>query len=410
MVYAEKDELMVCRLSSLQSQNSVEEVLKRFAQSNCTQSPIKSKSKPYQALLFIVNMQETSQRMVNHLRILIEGTEKDLNMKKLFVVLLHYPPSMLSDACYPSLFLRGWSHYYMDAIGHNPDDAIVNISDWLHVCCFGPTSQLPHNIQEGLAFALDTILKSPETLAIVTSWTPFPIRENSLFNKQMTPAKRSQALLDIFDNKGVGRVICKLFQSYWRPNVMAAYLQRAARYTYRKESTLNITDSLVTEFRSKFLDFVVYIIIEMNVDFGLDIIYNKDIHPDLKQLYLEILQLTSLPELSQLRTVCASLNEPKVSLGEGKLFVPSFPFFQRVSNLMEEIVEQSREELNQKMDLIQEQDEFVQSCHDKDTLLTKMHEIVETRISARFEVHPLCVLLPMTNLYNVFFLLFSTSE
>jgi len=398
---------MVCRLSSLQSQNSVEEVLKRFAQSNCTQSPIKSKSKPYQALLFIVNMQETSQRMVNHLRILIEGTEKDyLNMKKLFVVLLHYPPSMLSDACYPSLFLRGWSHYYMDAIGHNPDDAIVNISDWLHVCCFGSTSELPH-IQEGLAFALDTILKSPETLAIVTSWTPFPIRENGLFNKQMTPAKRSQALLDIFDNKGVGRVICKLFQSYWRPNVMAAYLQRAARFTYRKESTLNITDSLVTEFRSKFLDFVVYIIIEMNVDFGVDIIYNKNIHSDLKQLYLEILQLTSLPELSQLRTVCASLNEPKVNFGEGKLFVPSFPFFQRVSNLMEEIVEQSREELNQKMDLIQEQDE---SCHDKDTILTKMHEIVETRISACFEVHQSYVLLPMTNLYNVFFLLFSTLE
>jgi len=131
---------------------------------------------------------------------------------------------------------------------------------------------------------LDTILKSPETLAIVTSWTPFPIRENGLFNKQMTPAKRSQALLDIFDNKGVGRVICKLFQSYWRPNVMAAYLQRAARFTYRKESTLNITDSLVTEFRSKFLDFVVYIIIEMNVDFGVDIIYNKNIHSDLKQL------------------------------------------------------------------------------------------------------------------------------
>jgi len=196
---------------------------------------------------------------------------------------------------------------------------------------------------------------------------------------------------------------------------MVAYLQTAARYTYRKESMLNITDSLVTEFRSKFLDFVVYIIVEMNVDFGIDIIYNKNIHPDFKQLYLDILQLTSLPELSQLRTVCASLNEPKVNLGEGKLFVPSFPFFQLVSNLMEEIVEQSREELNQKMDLIQEQDEFVQSCHDKDmyTLLTKIHDIVEARISALFEVHQSYALLPMTNfLYNVFifFLLFSTLE
>jgi len=239
VVYAEKNDLMVCRLSSLQSQNSVEEVLKQSAQSNCKQSPTKSKT--YKVLLFIVNMQEASARMVNHLRILIEGTERDYpNMKTLFVVLLHYPPSMLSDACYPSLFLRGWSHYYMDAIGHNPDDAIVNISDWLHVCCFGSTSELPH-IQEGLASALDIILKSPETLAVVTSWTPFPIRENGLFNKQITQAGRSQALRDIFNDKNIAAVICKLFQSYWKPDVMAAYLQTAARYTYRKESTLNIT-------------------------------------------------------------------------------------------------------------------------------------------------------------------------
>ena len=281
----------------------------------------------------------------------------------------------------------------MDAIGHNPDDAIVNISDWLHVCCFGSTPQLPH-IQQGLAFALDTILKSPETLAIVTSWTPFPIRENGLFNKQMTPATRSQALLNVFKYEGVGAVICELFQSYWRPDVMAAYLQRAAKFTYRKESTLNITDSLVTEFRSKFLDFVVYIISEMNVDFGIDIIFNENVHPDLKQLYLDILHLTSLPDLSQLRTVCASLNEPKVNLGAQKVFVPSFPFFRLVSSHMEEIVEQSREELNQKINLIQERDEFAQPCHDESTLLTRMHEIVEARIGALFEVHQL---LAMTN-------------
>ena len=398
---------MVCRLSSLQSQNNVEEVLKRFSQPNCNQSPKKSKT-PYQVLLFIVNMQETSQRMVNHLRILIEGTERDYpNMNKLFVVLLHYPPSTLSDACYPSLFLRGWSHYYMDAIGHNPDDAIVNISDWLHVCCFGSTPQLPH-IQQGLAFALDTVLKSPETLAIVTSWTPFPVRENGLFNKQMTPARRSQALLTIFNDKDVAAVICELFKSYWRPDVMAAYLQRAARFTYRKESTLNVTDSLVTEFRSKFLDFVVYIITEMNVDFGIDIVCNKNVHPDLKQLYLDILHLTSLPDLSQLRTVCASLSEPKVNLGVGKVFVPTFPFFRRVSSLMEEIVEQSREELSRQMDLIQEQ---VQPFHDKSSLLTKMHEIVEARIGALFEVHQQYKLFTMTTfLYNIFLPLLPLQE
>ena len=59
-------------------------------------------------------------------------------MKKLFVLLLHFPPSMFFDACYPSLFLRGWNHYYLDTIGHTPSltPGVVNIEEWFERCCF----------------------------------------------------------------------------------------------------------------------------------------------------------------------------------------------------------------------------------------------------------------------------------
>ena len=57
---------------------------------------------------------------------------------KLFVLLLHFPPAMFFDNCYPSLFLQGWSHYYLDSIGDCPtiNPGTINIEEWFQRCCF----------------------------------------------------------------------------------------------------------------------------------------------------------------------------------------------------------------------------------------------------------------------------------
>ncbi len=78
--------------------------------------------------------------MVNHLRVMIEEAEFQTTptSKKLFVLLLHFPPAMFFDSCYPSLFLRGWNHYYLDSIGHCPSlhPGQLDIEEWLQRCCF----------------------------------------------------------------------------------------------------------------------------------------------------------------------------------------------------------------------------------------------------------------------------------
>lgn len=78
--------------------------------------------------------------MINHLRVMIEEAETQAPpiSNKLFVVLLHFPPAMFFDACYPSLFLRGWSHYYLDSIGHSPilHPGTLDIEEWFQRCCF----------------------------------------------------------------------------------------------------------------------------------------------------------------------------------------------------------------------------------------------------------------------------------
>ena len=79
--------------------------------------------------------------MVNHLRVMIEEAEAQsppTSTSKLFVLLLHFPPAMFFDACYPTLFLRGWNHYYLDTIGHESvlHHGQLDIKEWFERCCF----------------------------------------------------------------------------------------------------------------------------------------------------------------------------------------------------------------------------------------------------------------------------------
>ena len=117
--------------------------------------------RPLQALMVmfshidqVINMQETKKQMVNHIRIMVEQAEGNplhphvstapqgtrdyclwrsiiictplSSLQKLFVLLLHFPPSMFYDRCYPALFLNGWDHHYFDSLQPEPE-GIVDI-------------------------------------------------------------------------------------------------------------------------------------------------------------------------------------------------------------------------------------------------------------------------------------------
>ena len=47
-------------------------------------------------------------------------------LQKLFILLLHFPAMMFYDPCYPSLFLYGWDHYYLDAIDRANKSSLVD--------------------------------------------------------------------------------------------------------------------------------------------------------------------------------------------------------------------------------------------------------------------------------------------
>ena len=339
IIFGNVDKLMVCKLSMVISQTTIKDLIKEFLD-----------SEKAEVFLLVINMQETSKEIVNHIRIMIEETEALSKQRmKLFVVLLHFPPAQFFQPCYPSLFLKGWDHCYLDTIAHSSVDGMVDIRDWFWQCCFPQqSSQLD---EDTLIQALDDIL--PQAIPVLVSRVFFGSRENCYFNCTMNGHDRTKALNQLL-KKGqgdvtVGRIFCEKFRAYWKPSVMAEQLEKAALFSRNRESTLNITESIQTNFKSLFFDFLVYMISRINENYNLEILFNPDCSDAEQQLFLEILRLFPTSKLSQIAILSNNIYQPKPPV-----YTPKFPFFRIIFEIMEKVVEQSREDANVQLDILSE--------------------------------------------------------
>ena len=328
-------------------------------------------------------MQETPRQVVNHLRIMIEEAELLSTQKaKLFVMLLHFPPAQFFDHCYPSLFLRGWDHYYLDTVAHSTEKGVIDIQNWFKSCCFPKEA----STNDSLVVALRDILL-PEAIPVLYSRVFFGSNEQGSFNKTMNGSQRSKALKELLFTKGVGQILCEKFCSYWKPAMMTKYLERAAMFTKDHESTLNITDSIQIVFKGLFFDFLVYMLTQINDGCNIDVLFDSDCKGSesdaVQGLFLDILQTFSLPKLSQLQFLSTSLPAPTPNHS------PKFPFFKMVYEAVESIVKQSHDKINAPPDLFQEEEtESMDVFHvcDHYDVCNVLQEVVKERIEEKIEV------------------------
>ena len=372
-VWPDEREVIICRLSSLKTQQMVQELLNTFisstsdlrrksslplphSNSNVTHSARSSSlpelAAPYEdevpkkVMLIIVNMQETTKRMINHLRVMIEDAEQATSPRKLFVILMHFPPSKLSGACYPSTYLEGWNHYYLDTIGYSADiTALLNVNEWLQLCCKQEPNQ--ENANKQVEQVVKEMLREPENLAaILSSSVPVPIPDSKKygsFNRPMSPGDRIEAYIKLFKLQYFNDIICKLFCSYWNPKVVTEHLERASFLSYQRESSMSISDSLSAEFKSKFMDFLLYIVLFLNNDFGLDNLLSD---PPPSQgtiaLYCDLLESFSpVPPLSHLKECIRDIASEQKDQKERSC--TTFPFFTAVCGKFEAITNSSHE-------------------------------------------------------------------
>jgi hypothetical protein len=331
LVFHETGKLDLCKLSGLPSQASVEGFLRNFVRSESAE-----------VCVLLANTQDTTCKTINHIRVLIE--EADLKTPadccKVFVLLLHFPPAQFFQHCYPSLFLKGWDHCYLDALAHK---GVVNLEDWMFRCCF-PTEITCPDGSDSLLQTLKDLL--PQAIPIISARAPFGKKHDGTFNSTMNATERSKALGLLFD-RGIGRVLCERFRAYWKPEVMVKYLEEAATFSKLRESTLNITDTIQTQFKALFMDFCVYTLTQANAYFNLDIIYSEDTARGIQQLFLNLFKSLPVPQLRELSWL--SNNLPPLHPAVQPFH---FPFFNSVYEEMERLVELSKRAANLNLDLL----------------------------------------------------------
>ena len=335
IIFSNPEQLSIFKLLNIHSQSNVKAALENFIRSE------------RQILLLLVNMKEIPQRVVNELRIMIEEVENiHLAQGKMFALLLHFPPVMFTDPCYPSLYLHGWGHYYLDTIAVDLTAGCVDIRTWFTQCC---TDQPP--MENTLTSFLPGMMR--QAVAIASLRLSFGTLNSSPFNKPMPQQERNEKLESLLVDKPLGSLLQSIFQQYWDQGNMTKYLQRAAGFTRNGESSLNMTDCLHEILKSSFLDFLLYMLSRMNDSFNLDVLFNAQCPAEVYELFRTIVKALPIPDISELKVTYNVIKE-QTSRRCVQSFTPKFPFFKLVSDLVDRALEQSQEEINQQLNVLDE--------------------------------------------------------
>ena len=334
-IFFDTHSIMMCKVSSQHSQSKFERLLEDFIKSDC-------------CLLFLTaSMQDVTKKMVNHLRVIVEEAESQINnTNKLFVLLLHFPPAMFFTPCYSSLFLQGWDHHYLDSITPatvtrgTEVRTVVDIEDWFHQCCCSGYTPSPDNHK--MVTALKCMLE--DAVPVIASRLVLKIGKHDSVCGSINASQRTHIIRDLLLNKRIGAVLSQRFAKYWSPQTMVELLQKVSSFTSSRKSTLNITDAIQTTFRSLFFDFLVYMFAKINADRNLDILLDEQCTQPTLELFLSLLQTVPVPDLKLLEVLSTAIipTSPKETSCH-----PKFPFFKYVCDAVDKCIDENREKVNQ---------------------------------------------------------------
>lgn len=332
----DSEKVKIFKFSSRSSQRSLEQALNQFFQ-----------SPELEVFLFVVNIQAIAKAKlyVNHIRIIIEQTENEqnfstFNCKKMFMLLLLFPPTSFIKACYPSIFLDGWEHYYLDSIASSAYDdpticSYINIQEWFRQFCLGGNATELANVGS----FLNKILH--ETIPNLVSRLHFTSNSKYL-NKKMSGHKRKEQIFNLLCKKEVGNILIERFRCCWKQDTVSNYIYRTASHTFDHDSTLNLADQIQVIVRHLFTEFLVYMLHIMNRNMGIDIFFDEE-YSIAVELYKKLIETIRIPKLTDLEgPICH--NEIMNDMMNSKYHKPNhFPYFHYIYHLLSKIIATCRE-------------------------------------------------------------------
>ena len=208
-VFPEPNKLTVFKITILSTQKAITDLVRKFY------NPLNDD----EVLIIIANVEDVPLEAINHIRITIEENEphKKLGFPKVIVLLIHFPPQQFLNHCYPSYFLQGWDHYYLDTAA--PGTTSINIEKWFNDCCIDSNTKKSSFIE--LEF-VDILIK--EALPLVAP--QITLRDSR--DCKLSASETNHCLSEILFKRGVNRVIFDLFLTYWKPSVIIDVSEQAS--------------------------------------------------------------------------------------------------------------------------------------------------------------------------------------
>ena len=184
VTHEDPKKVFVCNYSRAITQSVLEKQVKDFI------------SKPdMEVFLFVASMhglQKDMKKILNHVRIIIESEEAQVEsqqQQQLFVLLIHFPPVMFFSACYPTLFLNGWDHHYLDSL--TPGDELkksINIQDLSLQFCLSSNYDTD-SISQIMSVMLSKLLN--QAVPMIVSQMTIDNKPGTIFNIEMDGFQRS---------------------------------------------------------------------------------------------------------------------------------------------------------------------------------------------------------------------------
>uniref|UniRef100_A0A1X7UCD1 RING-type domain-containing protein n=1 Tax=Amphimedon queenslandica TaxID=400682 RepID=A0A1X7UCD1_AMPQE len=375
-------------MSHATSQEKIQDILRMFLE--CDNS-----NTPTEVLLLFANMNELAKDTINHARILIEESEcfyQQLHCNKLIFFILHFPPQMFYNCCYPTLFLDGWQHVYLDKIGEMKGVQYINIEKWLDICLLEKSTASSECKMHDI-FVHDFVWTDLLSETIVLS-------SGSITMKQLKdfPPKDAQfqeiclywtALLKIDE---ISSVLSKRFYSFWQQEAMHELTFKIARFAVTYRSSCTLSQAVEETIKSSYKELVLYFICIMNQQFVMHTLhqYDENIVPNTK-LICEILSILPIPDsLQQLQLEVAILTKQSHIDTVKDFSSPKIPFFNLIFDAMENIINQVFKQYLQSVD-INDEEEYLENSettwahdinsastdNDKDHIIKKTEELIE---------------------------------
>ncbi len=320
LIYPRVQALAVLKISGALLKRQLTEILKGFYQAT-----------DKEVLIVSVNMQDTSKKAINHLRIVIEEAESHSRcaITKVVAILLHFPTSMFPHGCYPCLFLNGWDHHYLDSVSHRMMDRTIDIEQLFFRCC-SPNLQST-SLEASLQATLTRFL--PEAACVLASRSQFRFPRRS-FNTVAYTSHRRAKFEDLLFSEKARVILCNRFLSYLSPQILGDYLQQGARLAQARNSSSNITSVVESMLKGQFFHFLAHVVFVLDCNQIFDINLDPKCNPTTHELFLQILDVMPLPDF-------ANLSLPLKHNQHLPIPRCRFPFYRLISLAIEEVLHTS---------------------------------------------------------------------